>query len=265
MAEDDLRFLLQIGDWGYPDQLEPLSHPADVFGLDPAKIQKSYRARYDTSHTLQKVLRTMPVDYVYDDHDYMKDDASGTSYPIFETVSTVTVSDTARRNHIKAYQEFFPGYTLANSNGGIWHKFTCGNIDVFMLDTRSQRDPNLDAFTRNTQTDSIEFSPDETHSMLAGNPELIGEDQMAWLLRELEASTADWKFIASTVPFNKGLNNMIDLGVSLQDSVAFVPGQGDFKLLNIALQLADKWAASLQINKNFLIISHKTIFTMLLS
>ncbi|NUM78112.1 alkaline phosphatase D family protein, partial [candidate division KSB1 bacterium] len=128
-----------------------------------------------------------------------------------------------------------------NAQGGIWHKFTCGNADVFMLDTRSQRNPNLDAFVYNPVTDSIEFAPDESHSMLAGYSDLPGEDQMDWLLRELRASTADWKFIVTTVPFNRGLRAVIDLSVALQDSIVFVPDYGSGSLLRVGLGMADKW------------------------
>jgi hypothetical protein len=65
---------------------------------------------------------------------------------------------------------------------------------------------------------------------------------MEWLLRELKASTADWKFLVSTVPFNKSLRGLIDLSVSLQDSMIFLPGLGAQSLLRVALELCDKWA-----------------------
>lgn len=241
MAQDEPRFFLQIGDWTYPDSTESVRNPQRVFSADMTRIQASYRSKYDSIYAVQKVLRTTPLDYVYDDHDYMNNDASATNYPRPESLLTVNVSPQVRANSIRAYQELFPGYELANAKGGIWHKFTFGNADFFMLDTRAQRSPNLEAFVYNAATDSIEFAPGPNHSMLAGDPNLSGEDQMTWLLRELEASAADWKFIATTVPFNRGLRGVIDLSVSLQDSVIVLPGQGAQSLLNVALGLCDKW------------------------
>lgn len=241
MAEDDLRFFLQIGDWTYSDTTDSPANPQRVFSADMGRVQATYRAKYDTAHALQHVLRTTPIDYVFDDHDYMNDDASALSYPRPDSMRTIEVSPVARENSIRGYQELFPGYPLANAQGGIWHKFTCGNADFFMLDTRSQRRPNLEAFVYNPVTDSIEFAPDESHSMLAGYTDLPGENQMEWLLRELRASTADWKFIVTTVPFNRGLRPVIDLSVALQDSIVFVPGYGSGSLLRVGLGMADKW------------------------
>ncbi len=241
MAQDEPRFFLQIGDWTYPDSTESPRNPQRVFSADMAHIHASYRSKYDSIYAVQKVLRRAPIDYVYDDHDYLNNDASATSYPRPESLLTVNVAPEARTNSIRAYQELFPGYELTNANGGIWHKFTFGNADFFMLDTRSQRSPNLEAFVYNAATDSIEFAPSLEHSMLAGDPNLLGENQMDWLLRELQVSTADWKFIVSTVPFNRGLRGVIDLSVSLQDSMIVLPGQGAQSLLNVALGLSDKW------------------------
>lgn len=241
MARDEPRFFLQIGDWTYPDSTESPRNPQRVFSADLARIQASYRSKYDSVYAVQKVLRVAPIAYVYDDHDYLNNDASATSYPRPESLLTVHVAPEARANSIRAYQELFPGYALANAQGGIWHKFTFGNADFFMLDTRSQRSPNLDAFVYNATTDSVEFAPPAGHSMLAADANLPGENQMDWLLRELQSSQADWKFIVSTVPFNRGLRGAIDLSVSLQDSIVFLPGQPPQSLLNVALGLSDKW------------------------
>ncbi len=242
MAQDEPRFFLQIGDWGYPDNTDTPQNPSNVFSADLARVQASYRTKYDTSYALQKLLRVAPIDYVYDDHDYMNDNASATSYPRADSFKTIAVSPNPRANSARAYQELFPGYALANGQGGIWHKFTFGNAAFFMLDTRSRRSDDFGAFRRNAATDSIEFAPPPTHSILAGDAALADENQMDWLLRELKASTADWKFLVSSVPFNQSLRGLIDLSVSLQDSMVFLPGLGTQSLLRVALELCDKWA-----------------------
>ncbi len=240
MKNDNLRFFLQIGDWCYPDTTDSPAQPQRVFSADLRRVQESYRAKYDTAHALQHVLRTTPIDYVYDDHDYLNNDASALSYPLIDSLRTIDVPPVARTNSLLAYQAHFPGHPLANPQAGIWHKFTCGNADFFMLDTRAQRRPNLEAFVYNPVTDSIEFAPGPQHSMLAGY-DLPGENQMDWLLRELRDSRADWKFLVSTVPFNRGLRGVIDLSVRMQDSMLTVPGYGTGSLLRVGLGLADKW------------------------
>ena len=75
-----------------------------------------------------------------------------------------------------------------NPSAGLWHKFTCVDAEFFVLDLRSQRDDNLD-------TDNF------AKSMLDGD--LIPNDQKDWLLDSLKDSTAKWKFILSSVSFNK--------------------------------------------------------------
>ena len=242
MAKDRPKFFLQIGDWTYSDTTDSQQNPQRVFSADLARIQETYRAKYDSGYALQQVLRVAPVDYVYDDHDYMNDDASALSYPIPDSFKTIHVSPVVRENNIRAYQELFPGYPLANAEGGIWHTFTCGNADFFVLDTRSQRSPNLEAFVYNPVSDSMEFSPPENHSLLAGDANLAGENQLDWLLRGLRDSVADWKFIVSTVPFNRAFGKVIDRSVSLQDSMIVLPDRGAISVLQFGVGVADKWA-----------------------
>src|SRR5262245_7736801 len=68
------------------------------------------------------------------------------------------------------------------SPNGIWHKFRYAQAEIFMPDLRSQRDPN-----------SVSDGP---------NKSIIGTEQKTWMKESLLQSTANWKFIMSTVPFN---------------------------------------------------------------
>ncbi|MGH7452856.1 MAG: alkaline phosphatase D family protein, partial [bacterium] len=242
MARDLPRFFLQIGDWGYPDTTDTGANPTNFFSVDIRRVQASYRAKFDSIYPLQQVLRLTPLDYVYDDHDYANNDASAFTAPDVAQMQEIPIPPQARLNSIKGYQRLFPGYPLANSNGGIWHKFTFGNADFFMLDMRSQRSPNLNALRRNPGTGKFEFIPNNRrHSILAGDSTLIGENQRDWLLRELAASQADWKFIVTSVPFNRGLRRALDLTLSVQDSSVFIPGFGNVTGLFVAVSLLDKW------------------------
>ena len=70
---------------------------------------------------------------------------------------------------------------------GIWHRFTYGQAEFFMLDVRSQRDPATD--------------PDGPgKSMLNGGG--IPNGQKQWFLDGLAGSAATWKFVVCGVTFN---------------------------------------------------------------
>jgi len=241
MAKDQPRFFLQIGDWGYPDTTDTARDSTRFFSLEMSRVQASYRAKFDSLYKAQQVFRLAPVNYVYDDHDYLNNNASAFTANDAARAREIPASPQARLNSIRGYQQLFPGYPLANTNGGIWHKFACGNADFFMLDTRSQRSPNLNALRRNGRGKFEFVRNNQRHSILAGDSTLIGENQRDWLLRELRASDADWKFIVTPVPFNRGFRQALDLTLALQDTSVFVPGFGTVTGLFVAIELIDKW------------------------
>jgi alkaline phosphatase D len=71
---------------------------------------------------------------------------------------------------------------------GCWQKFSYGQADFFILDTRSQRDPK--------------DTPDGPNKSLLDGDEFGDEGQWRWLENGLLNSTAKWKFIFSGSPFN---------------------------------------------------------------
>jgi phosphodiesterase/alkaline phosphatase D-like protein len=243
---------LQLGDWGYPDSVDDPPLNNDFFSADYGLVQQSYRAKFDPTYPMDTVLGTMAVDYVYDDHDFMNNNSSATTSSYFEVNSGgsgVTVLELpnpagARENSIRGYKENMPTYALENESRGIYHKFTYGNAEFFMLDLRSQRSPNLESFSRNTSTGKWEYHLPTGHSILA-SPAAPGSgpNQLSWLLDGLKSSTAKWKFLVSSVPFNKAQGIAIPLGVLLQDSVVTgIPGiASGTPALFAALEFADKW------------------------
>ena len=241
MVRDLPRFFLQIGDWGYPDTTDTESDPTDQFSVEMSRVQESYRAKYAPDYRMQQVLRIAPVDYVYDDHDFAENNCSASTYSDLVQRREIPFPPEARLNSIAGYRQLFPGYPLANPNGGIWHKFTCGNADFFMLDTRAQRSPNMEALQLDPATGTYELVRPPGHSILAGDSSLVGENQRDWLLRELLASRADWKFIISSVPFNRGLRQAIDHLLALQGTTICVPGLYCVSGLTGALGLVDSW------------------------
>ena len=75
-----------------------------------------------------------------------------------------------------------PRPTAAGTPGRIYRKLSYGrHLDVFCLDMRTYKDPN---------TTGLE--PVQTH--------ILGPEQTDWLIREVAASRATWKVIASDLP-----------------------------------------------------------------
>jgi alkaline phosphatase D len=162
---DGALFALQIGDFDHRS-------PATL-----ADMRQLHRDMRDTnlSHGndfVQQIASKMCVCHVFDDHDYGGNDSDKTF--------------AGKADAIKAFNEYWPNHNGPN-NAGIWHSFVCGDAEFFMLDTRTQRDPDTDV-------------DDANKSMLDGDN--ITDGQKDWLKNGLLNSTATWKFVISTVTAN---------------------------------------------------------------
>jgi phosphodiesterase/alkaline phosphatase D-like protein len=194
-------FLLQLGDFGYPDYTDNYPNDSNFFALDYNKVIESYKVRYSGAE-IKKLLGNVPFSYVYDDHDYINDNSSRATCSFLrgDRFLEVGFPPYARRNSIRGYTEFFPHYPLPDTSEGIYHKITCGNVDIFFIDNRSARSSNHNAVKK--QGDKFVYAPPPGHSML-------GAKQKQWLLEGLKNSTAKWKFIVGGVAFNKGYRRLI--------------------------------------------------------
>ena len=124
-----------------------------------------------------KVINTYPKPqppflHVWDDHDFGKNNADRTfAY---------------KANAMRAFDEYFIMASRddipPDQRGGVWQQQSYGCADFFLLDVRAMRDP-----VRNTD------GPTKS---------ILGTAQKAWLKQHLLASTAPWKVIFSTTPFN---------------------------------------------------------------
>lgn len=211
----DPYFLLHTGDYTYPDyQIRP------DYSADYQTVAYSYHKRYD-ERVMKRMLRYVPIDYIYDDNDYVgggggrynknhwRADRKGplrVTYqfeePVFPTFW--------RRNVIKGYVDFFPGYELPDTSEGIYHSFVFGNAEFFFLDRCSAREyPNSYAFEYNERRNKWKFNPPEDNCLFCPR-------QMAWLKEKLKKSAADWKFLVSGVPLNKSLYRLIKTGIKIQ-------------------------------------------------
>ncbi len=221
LAEEEAAFFIHQGDWTYPDTTD-YYNPGDYFNLHYDLIIDSYRSKYEMDYPMRYLLSNTPVAYTYDDHDLSNNDCDGT-YPGIP-------------NSVKGFVNLFPSYPLVDSSQGIYQKFTCGNSDIFMLDNRSKRSPNNEAFKY--QGDSLYFDPLEGHTIL-------GDEQMNWLLNELKNSNAVWKFLSTGTPFNPGWRAAIEWAVSAQGFIdsLLLPTIGYVTPEEIAFYAADKWSA----------------------
>ncbi len=251
----DVRFFLQLGDWGYPDttDLTPINN--NYFSADYKLVQKSYWSKFNSEYPMDKLLRKMPVDYVYDDHDYMNNNSSATTSSYYipfkpndfsNNFVTMEIENPpgARLNSIRGYKENMPSYPLENESRGIYHKFSYGNIDVFALDLRAQKSPALEAFRFDDSSNKWVFDPPAEHYILGrDNTVGEGENQFSWFLNRLKNSTADWKFIMSSVPFNIGQKRALTTGLALQNLVIPVEGApAGATAIAAAFELADGWS-----------------------
>jgi len=235
MAEDQPWFLLHTGDYTYPDY--QIQHDYSAYD---SLMAESYRRRY-TEDRMQEMLRHVPIDYIFDDNDYVG--GGGGKHYKNENGSNVRLGQAShyfraprfpdfwRRNCIKGYADYFPAYPLVDTSVAIHHSFRFANAEFFFLDRNSAKPyPNSYAFTTNRKKTRIRFDPPEDHV-------LYGPEQMAWLREGLLRSEADWKFVVSGVPFNPAIRKLIKTGITFQNV-----GWGGNSGIRIAAGFANYWA-----------------------
>jgi len=214
MPKNDPYFLMHTGDFTYPDYMIARNYAATQEGID-----SSYRRRYNEK-VMKQMLYNVPIDYIYDDDDYVG--ASAGRYCTNDLVSkrehgkiTYTMpADTFpplwRSNVIKGYADYFPHYDLPDTSEGIFHSFKSGNAEFFVIDRNSCKDPpDGDVFKYNAKRHRWYFAPDSSIA-------LFGKKQMDWLKTAIKNSDADWKFIVSGVPLNGACEKLIQAGVKIQ-------------------------------------------------
>ena len=232
-------FFIYTGDWTYPDYSYGTS--SNLYPSMPGKIESSYHDRYSDTN-VANLFSTIPVDYVYDDHDFIKDNCSGSSYSnssynsITNTTNFLetTYPDSLKSKVVAAYMDYFPHYNLPDTSSGIYHSFMVGNSEFFVLDLRYNRTSNTNCFTLDPVSGEWSYTPDSTHTIL-------GDSQKSWLSNELLNSTADWKFIISSVTYNKSLQLIMDLMIYFQNNT-FTYNNNVVSAAYMASILADSWA-----------------------
>ncbi len=119
------------------------------------------------------MLARVPSVAIWDDHDFLGNNTDGT-HP-------------GRAMAREVFRDYWanPGY--GQDGEGIYSSLRHGDVDFFLLDGRSFRDP-VDG--------PVAFGDP------SGRPSLLGPDQTTWLIEELAASTATFKFLANGSQWN---------------------------------------------------------------
>ena len=130
---------------------------------------------------LQGLLHTSAIYDMWDEHDFGAADADR-NFPF-------------AKESRAAFMQFWPNPDYGTPEaGGIFYKFTLGDVDVFVLDNRSFRVNPPSSATTNPSPDAADATaPDQP-------PALLGEDQLAWLKAGLLKSHATFKIIACPTP-----------------------------------------------------------------
>lgn len=168
-------------------------------GTNPATVIASYRTMWKNLYDPLKlpsfvptVLNLFSIAHMRDDHDYGNNNEDKDFR--WRTQST------------QVFKEYMPTYPVAApvDSYGVWQRFSYAYVDVFLVDTRSQR-------TRHGAPD------DSQKSMLDGN--FLGTSgQLHWLLDGLRTSTAIWKVILMPTPFNPTVIKSNNAPLTSQDS-----------------------------------------------
>ena len=138
---------------------------AEGFDLPEAgarEIMSLYHRRFRQVPGLRDIVATTPSYAIWDDHDFGPNNSD----------RTFRWRDLA----IETFRRYWPNpYAEASDAPGVFHRFRIADVEFFMLDNRSHRDPN-EAEDRAT---------------------MLGEGQLEWLKAKLKSSTATFKVIAS--------------------------------------------------------------------
>ncbi|MBL8905224.1 MAG: alkaline phosphatase D family protein [Rhizobiales bacterium] len=126
----------------------------------------------------------IPVFYQWDDHEVVNNWSASKDLSADDRYTVKSVPLLVARAG-RAFHEMTPIGYRPEEPGRVYRKASYGPLlDIFFLDLRSYRGPNGPAL--------------ETEMTDAAR--ILGAEQMRWLMRELAASRATWKVIASDMP-----------------------------------------------------------------
>jgi alkaline phosphatase D len=126
----------------------------------------------------------VPAYYQWDDHEVVNNWSGAKDLTADERYKEKSVALLTARG-ARAFHEMTPIRYTPEEPGRVYRKMSYGPLlDLFFVDLRSYRGPNGPSM-------ETELTP---------NARILGEEQVRWLKRELSASNAVWKVIASDMP-----------------------------------------------------------------
>lgn len=135
---------------------------------DVAKQRANYTMHRSVAG-FRDLTSKVPCVGIWDDHDFGPNDSDGTL--------------PEKEKSLQTFKEFWANAAFGEAgNPGCYHKFSRGDVDFFMLDVRYHRSPDK----------APKDDPAKT---------MLGKKQLEWLKREIKASKAKVKFIASGSEF----------------------------------------------------------------
>jgi len=151
-----------------PDAVVLLGDTPYIDSTEISVLREKHR-EFASFEPMAAVLRSTPYYSVWDDHDFGKNDVDG----------RLPGKESSRQ----VFREYRPNPSCGDGREGIYTRFRAGALDVFLLDTRY-------------------FAACEPSPVDSSKPTLLGSAQWEWLCRELRASTAPFKLLASGMIWN---------------------------------------------------------------
>lgn len=215
---------IHTGDFTYPSYQIPGANYPEAW----SSIELAWRRRNEEP-ICRDMLRKLPIAYMPDDDDtwgnskYNKGGGAQVRYEngkLINYFDLIPRTQQMRDNCFKGYKNFFPGYPMVNDTDGYYHSFKVGNCEFFVIDVRSCNTGGWDNLKYNAQFNLWTFD--------GGNPAhtMLNHPQLEWLLNGLKNSTSTWKFIISGVPFNKNIQQLIELPLLIQGTQFTIAGYG---------------------------------------
>ena len=147
---------LTVGDTHYADTTDPT-------------VQLKHHVAYRRQKEFATVLRNIPTYAIWDDHDYGPNNSDGTAK--------------GKELSLAGWKQAWPNpETGTPCTPGAFFKFSYGEVDFFMVDSRYHRSPDKD--------------PDDNKKRM------LGDAQFEWLLQGLKKSKAHFKVIVSGSTLN---------------------------------------------------------------
>ena len=197
IAKHEPDFFLHSGDTVYSDS--PISVEKKIAGggvwksivaegVDKvAESLDEFRGRWKYNlldDNLRALNARVPTFFQWDDHEVLNNWSSSKDLSSDDRYKVKSIHLLAARAG-RAFHEMTPISYVPAEPGRVYRKIAYGPmLDVFFLDLRSYRGPNGPSM----------------ESELTPKSRILGEEQVRWLKRELTASRATWKVIASDMP-----------------------------------------------------------------